>query len=139
MIFKIDNVNPCNLLMKHLFCKVFQSIIHWIQKTFYPHRMLSSPSLARFWGSSPRWWWRLVTGQSCGAVICDPLQEVKVRSHVRLPGVRVVTHCKNGGSNILIEYLCYALYSPSQKKGAVKGEGDIWLLWWRERILSCGL
>ena len=49
-----------------------------------------------------------------------------MRSHVRLPGVRVVTHCKNGGSNILIEYLCYALYSPSQKKGGSKrGRGHL--------------
>ena len=50
---------------------------------------------------------RLITGQSCGAVIR--------RSHVRMPGVRV-TQGRNGGKNVLIEYLCYILYKPKDAK-----------------------
>ena len=57
---------------------------------------------------------RLISRQSCGAVIR--------RSHVRMPGVRV-TQGKNGGKNVLIEYLCYILYSLTQKREWKKGKG----------------
>ena len=59
---------------------------------------------------------RIITGQSCGAVIR--------RSHVRLPGVRVTQGRMEGKCFKLKIFVTYCTVPP--KKGVVKGGGHIW-------------